>query len=149
MDDVSGRLALAAEKCEKRNARLTNKRKAVLSVMLESNKALSAYEMIERFEKRFDEQLRPMSAYRILDFLESMDLIHRLNIANKFVACSHITCDSEHELSQFLVCQKCQRVEEVALKKAKFVELNKNITQAGFRLVSPQIEFNCICPLCA
>ena len=38
-----------------------------------------------------------MSIYRILEFLESQQLVHKLKLTNRYVACVHITCNHEHE----------------------------------------------------
>ena len=72
--------------------------------LLESDKALSAYELTEFCRDRLGFDLLPMSVYRILEFLEGEHLAHRLNLANKYVACSHITCEHEHDVPQFLIC---------------------------------------------
>ena len=55
-----------------------------------------------------------------------------LNLANKYVACSHITCEHEHEVPQFLICGQCQRVEEISISKGTISKLQKN---AGYQYV--------------
>ena len=88
-------LASAEEQCEQRGARFTPKRRQVLAGLVESDKALSAYELTEYCREHLGFDLLPMSVYRILEFLENEDLAHKLNLANKYVACSHIVCDHE------------------------------------------------------
>ena len=87
--------------------------------------------------------------YRILDFLESEDLVHRLNLAKKYVACSHIACDHEHELSQFLICKECYRVQEISINKSVMDSLNQSVDVVGFSLSSQQLEFDCLCGDCS
>lgn len=139
----------AEHKCRARGSRLTHKRKLVLSSLLSANKALSAYELVDYVKQELDETIPAMSVYRILEFLQEEQFVHKLNLANKYVACSHINCDHNHEVPQFLICEDCQRVEEVSLGKITQDELKRNVEDAGFKLVSPQIEINCLCNECS
>ncbi len=134
--------------CKAHGARLTDKRKRVLSGLLQSEKALSAYELIDICKAEYGDSMPAMSMYRILDFLQEEHLVHKLNLANKYVACSHITCDHDHEVPQFLICGTCQAVKEISINKSTIAELQENVEQAGFRLVSPQLEMNCVCEGC-
>ena len=134
--------------CKAHGARLTPKRKQVLSGLLKSQKALSAYELVEYCKAEFGEAIPAMSVYRILDFLQDEHLVHKLRLANKYVACSHITCDHDHGVPQFLICGQCQKVEEIAISKSTIKELQHNVAKAGFHLVSQQLELDCLCDDC-
>ena len=153
MTRVANIISHAEEHCRSRGARLTPKRKQVLSGLVRSNKALSAYELIDICEQEFGEQLPAMSMYRILDFLRKEHLVHRLDLTNKYIACAHITCEHEHEdtqtASQFLICEKCQSVKEVMVDATTMAGFNRSIEQAGYRLAAPKLEINCICKTCA
>lgn len=138
----------AEKNCKAHGTRLTDKRKQVLAALLKSKKALSAYQLIEIYQTEYGEKLPAMSIYRILEFLQNQHLVHKLNLANKYVACAHITCEHEHEVSQFLICSECQKVEEISIGKSTISEFQKNVEDAGFRLVSPQLEMNCVCKDC-
>jgi len=148
MNSVAKIVDHAEQQCRNHGARLTEKRKHVLSGLLQSDKALSAYELIEVCKDQFGETLPPMSMYRILDFLRQERLVHRLNLANKYVACAHITCDHAHTASQFLICVQCQKVEEIQVSESVIDALESTIEQAGFRLATPQFEINCVCDRC-
>ncbi len=74
--------------------------------------------------------------------------MHKLNLANKFVACSYITCTHEYDIPQFLICNECQRVKEISIKVSTIKALKHNVEEAGFHLLSPQLEINCICDQC-
>ena len=89
-----------------------------------------------------------MSVYRILEFLEQQQLVHKLNLASKYIACCHIDCEHLHDVSQFLICSVCQRVKEISLGKITEKELKQDVEEAGFHLVSPQLEINCVCEKC-
>jgi Fur family zinc uptake transcriptional regulator len=89
-----------------------------------------------------------MSVYRILEFLQEERLVHKLNLANKYIACAHITCDHDHGISQFLICDNCQTVKEITVKKSTINTLKRSVEDAGFDLLSPQMELNCLCHDC-
>ena len=121
------------------------KRKQVLNCLLESDKALSAYELADYCREKFSSQLPAMSVYRILDFLEKAGLVHRLESAQKYVACSHIAENQEHELSQFLICQSCYHVEEISIGKSFMSTLKQSAENVGFKLTKQELELNSLC----
>lgn len=149
MNNINKILHHAEESCRASGARLTDKRKRVLSSLLKASRALSAYELADYCREEFHEALPPMSVYRILDFLESENLAHKLHLNNKYVACSHISCDHAHEVSQFLICEACGEVKEIGIKMNLINALKQNVEQAGYKLKSPQLELHCLCQDCA
>lgn len=149
MSKVSRILDHAEANCRASGARLTDKRKRVLTGLLKSQKAMSAYDLIAYWREEFDESIPPMSVYRILEFLEGENLVHKLHLANKYVACSHISCDHAHEVPQFLICDECNNVKEIGIKKSLIETLRRNVQQAGYVLRSPQLELHCLCQDCA
>jgi Fur family zinc uptake transcriptional regulator len=138
----------AERHCQQHGTKLTDKRKLILSGLLKSNQAMSAYELINYCNTEFGEKFTAMSAYRMLEFLEKEQLVHKLSLAKKFVACSHISCDHEHATPQFLICDSCQKVQEISIDKKVLREFEQNVTGAGYRLLSPQLEMSCICNDC-
>mgnify|MGYP006247390965 FL=1 len=147
--DIASSLSHAESLCADRGVKFTEKRKQVLTGLLESKKALSAYELTDYVRDKFNSQLPAMSVYRILDFLEEVDLVHRLDSAQKYVACSHIACDHEHELSQFLICRSCYFVEEISLGTSRMSALKRSAEKAGFRLTNQELEFDSLCGNCS
>ena len=139
----------AEAQCQRRGVRLTDKRKQIFSRLITSGKALSAYELVDYYHDEYGENIPAMSVYRILEFLESENLVHKLSSSKKYIACSHIDCDHAHQTPQFLICQKCSRVKEVAINPSFFDSLKKDIDTSGFQLLNTQIELNCICQSCA
>ena len=148
MVNVDSVLKEAEQLCKQRGVRLTDKRKQVLSGLVRSGTALSAYELVDYCREEYGNSIPPMSVYRILDFLQGQRLVHKLNLANKYVACAHITCAHDHGVPQFLICGGCQRVEEINVAQSTINALNRNVEEAGFHLVSPQLEMNCLCHNC-
>ncbi len=137
----------AEQQCKVHGTRLTDKRKQVLTGLLKSSKALSAYILVDLCKKEFGETIPAMTVYRILDFLEEENLAHKLKIANKYVACSHIPCDHKHQ-PQFLICTQCLKVEEISIDYAIIQALEKNVIQAGFQVVNTKFEMDCVCDEC-
>lgn len=138
----------AEQTCKAHGSKLTTKRKQVLSGLLQSDRAMSAYELVDYCKEAYGESPPPMSVYRILSFLQDEQLVHKLNLANKYIACTHITCDHDHGVPQFLICGDCQRVEEITVGKSTINTLKRKVEEAGFHLASPQLEINCLCNQC-
>lgn len=148
MNHVDSIIQHAEQHCKAHGTRLTVKRKQVLSGLIQSNKALSAYELIDFCKEHYRENMPAMSVYRILEFLEEEHLVHKLKLANKYVACAHISCDHAHGVPQFLICGECSTVKEISVKPSTIAELQTSVEDAGFTLVSPQLEMNCLCENC-
>ena len=146
---VESALSSAEDICRARGSRLTTKRRQVLAGLLDSDKALSAYELTDYCREQLGYQLPAMSVYRILDFLENEDLVHRLNLAKKYVACSHITCKHAHQVPQFLICKRCSKVNEIGIDAELVQSLKNHIDEAGYSLASQQLEFDCLCADCS
>lgn len=88
---------------------LTRNQRSVLKLLLEEKTALSAYTILDHL--RSQGFRAPLQVYRALDKLVEMDLVHRLESINAFVACSHPRCEN-HALVAFAICKKCSNVTE-------------------------------------
>ena len=149
MNNLESTIKHAEQQCRDHGVRLTEKRKQILTGLIESNKALSAYELIAFCKQRFNTTMPAMSVYRILEFLEDQHLVHKLNLANKYVACMHISCDHAHAVPQFLICRNCSKVKEISINQTTISALSETVKSAGYNLFSPQVELNCLCESCA
>ncbi|MBY6190269.1 transcriptional repressor [Microbulbifer agarilyticus] len=139
----------ASERCSENGVRFTEKRQSILRLLLKSPAPLSAYEIVDLYREETGETIQGMSVYRMLDFLVENALAHKLVSANKFVACSHIACHHEHETPQFLICEGCGAVKEIAVKGEVVKTLRKGAADAGWQLLSPALELPCLCDRCA
>ncbi|MBC7003170.1 transcriptional repressor [Photobacterium sp. BZF1] len=148
MSNIDALMEHAEQNCKARGKQLTVKRKQVLYGLLHSERALSAYELIDYCKEQFEQSLQAMSVYRILEFLEQEHLVHKLKVSNKYVACSHILCDHEHGVPQFLICSKCNKIRELTIEQGMITHLQANARQEGFTVISPQLEINCVCDEC-
>jgi Fur family zinc uptake transcriptional regulator len=138
----------AESNCIESGGKLTAKRKSILTVLLSADMPLSAYEIAEHYKDTFSETIPVMSVYRMLDFLMQENFVHKLSLTNKYIACSHIACDHEHQIPQFLMCDECLNVKEVGIKNDIIEALQNSVESADFYLNSPQIEFHGICKDC-
>lgn len=141
-------LDIAAAKCANSGVKLTDKRARILEVVVEAGTPLSAYEILDQYNLDSDKNMQPMSAYRILEFLESEQLVHKLSSENKYVACSHIACDHAHQVPQFLICSACKKVKEIAISRDVIDRLNTEVAEAGYSMTKSQIELDCLCDSC-
>lgn len=134
--------------CKASGVRLTTKRKQVFAGLLDSGKAVSAYELADYCKQKYGSAMPAMSVYRILDFLKKEQLVHELKLANKYVACSHIACSHAHKVSQFLICDKCQRVEEIIINQSTIENIKQSVENVGYQLLNQQLEMQCLCDQC-
>ena len=148
MVDYHSVMTAAEQKCLHQGIRFTKRRKQVLSVLIEADVALSAYEIAERCNADSDSNMPAMSVYRILDLFQEQNLIHKLDIANKYVCCAHISCSHEHDNSQFLICGSCRHVEEINLSEDAVKALQTAASAVGFSAISPQLEIKGRCAQC-
>jgi len=141
-------IEIAKRECKAYGVRVTAKRVNVLSLLLLSKKAISAYDLVDLYQQVFKQPVPVITVYRVLDFLQDKNLAHKLETANKYVACTHTNCNHKHPASQFLICKECLKVKELSISQTKFDELKQTIEEAGFHLNDPQLEMNCICDVC-
>ncbi len=132
-------------KCQQHGSKLTSKRQLVLTQLIETDKPLSAYEISDQINQN-NTKMPVMSIYRMLDFLASVNLVHKIESENKYIACKHIACDHDHHMPQFLICHKCLQVKEINLSPSVLEE----ITQLkNFKLTNPVLEIKGECEQCA
>ena len=135
-------------KCATAGGKFTEKRQQVLEILLKANKPLSAYELTEQFNKVMSVPILAMSVYRILDFLESVSLVHRLKSENKFMACTHVNDGCSHQLSMFLICSKCNKVIEMSDVDDKIKALFAQVELSDFSPSETQLEISGLCRQC-
>ncbi len=138
----------AEDKCKAQGVKLTTKRKLVLQQLIETESLMSAYDIVDRLKVSEKSTMPAMSVYRILDFLETSNLVHKLESQNKYVACRHIRCDHNHQSAQFLICQNCSYVQEVNLGHGVMSEINALAADEQFKLEFSVMEFKGQCADC-
>lgn len=135
---------LAEARCAEKGERLTPARLSVYAELLQSDRPLSAYELIALLERRQDRKIAPLTVYRHLDFLMRVGLVHRLQSAQSYLPCDHP--DHPHE-SQFLLCSSCGHVDEVGSSRLETL-LSTIADQHGFRPDNAVVEIKGVCDTC-
>ncbi len=144
---VGTMLARAEAVCADKGLRLTPVRRRVLEILLETHKALGAYEVLDRLAADgFGHQ--PPVAYRALDFLVTHGLAHRIQRLNAFAACMHTTDDSDagHE-AVFLICRDCNALAEAPGLRLR-AALEAAAAGADFAVEGAAIEAIGLCARC-
>lgn len=138
----------AEKHCASQGLRFTKKRRQILDVLLKKQKPLSAYELVDVYQGYFNESMPVMSAYRILDLLVEAKLVHKMYSTQKYLACTHIECEHGHDAMQFLICDSCERVQEVLIKKNVVKNLQDQSVENGFQLNTSALEIHGLCEKC-
>lgn len=140
MTSTAAILERAHSHCKANGARLTQKRQRILEILLGAAAPLSAYEIAEQHLRQYQSRIAPMSVYRMLDFLRAQNLVHKLELTNKFLVCAHIACHHQHQTVQFLICDKCTRVQELALPASTLAALCQCAADVGFHINNNHLE---------
>ncbi|MGC1430519.1 MAG: transcriptional repressor [Albidovulum sp.] len=137
-------LTKAEDVSAERGARLTPVRRRTLEILLESHRAMGAYEVLERLaEAGYGNQ--PPVAYRALEFLVDQGLAHRIRRLNAFAACMH---PGQVHSPAFFICKTCDGVAEAPADavQAAMVSAGDHI---GFTVERMNVEALGLCPVCA
>jgi Fur family zinc uptake transcriptional regulator len=136
-----------AETCAARGLRLTPVRRRALEVLLESHRAVGAYDLLKRLDAD-GLGSQPPVAYRALDFLVSNGFAHKVESLNAFVACADPVAHADPDQSAaFLICRDCGTVgESIAASHAKSVADAASST--GFAVETAVVEVEGTCQNC-
>lgn len=127
-----------------KGARLTPVRRRALELLLEEHRAMGAYEVLERLAAEgYGKQ--PPVAYRALEFLVDLGLVHRINRLNAFAACTH---PGQSHTPAFLICRICHLVAEAPAARTR-AALDAAAAESGFVVEFASFEAVGLCPGCA
>ncbi len=90
-------------------------------------------------------KLQPIQIYRALDSLARMRLVHRVESRNAYIAC---TSGPDCEAPQLLICERCDRVEELG-DEALSAVVDVVAERTGFTITRSLVEITGLCPDCA
>lgn len=140
---IASALDSAERTCQAAGVRLTPVRRRALEVLLESHRALGAYDVLDRLaEDGLGKQ--PPAAYRALDFLVDHGLAHKIEGLNAYTACTHP--GAEHA-PIFMICVGCKTVAESCLYSPSEL-IGQAADRIGFRTTRVVIEAEGLCPDC-
>jgi Fur family zinc uptake transcriptional regulator len=141
-------LEQAEQRCTTRGAKLTELRRQVLGLVLESKEPAGAYDLLDRLRGARGPSAPP-TVYRALEFLVEQGLIHRVERLAAFVGCID---DKSHShghthAAQFLICSNCRRVIEI--EDTAIAHALRLAAQAhNFAISSSMIEAEGLCSDC-
>lgn len=132
---------------QQQGIRLTDTRLAVLSLLAESATPLSAYQLLEGYQQRYQKSYQPTTIYRVLTFLEQHSLVHKLTSTRQYVLCQEL--GKQHgKCVEFLHCDTCGNLTEVPDMESTYRALQSQTQHLGFTLNQPTLELHGICREC-
>lgn len=145
--------------CANRRQRLTDQRRQVLGLILDSPRPSGAYDLLDRM-RADGRPAAPPTVYRALEFLTAQGLVHKIERLSAFVGCSHMLSADGHagkghdhahhglDAIQFLICTQCRRVFEMADTRIRVV-IEAAARDSGFTPTAATVEIEGICADCA
>ena len=122
-----------------------NNNQIVLKIIRNNKKGLSAYDIVDKFQRI--KRIQPMTVYRSLNILISEGYIHKSSHHNTYILCklSH----AENDITILSVCTKCKGIEEVVMNRIKMGLLLNVSALKKFNINKlQQIEISAICKAC-
>ena len=130
--------------CQENGLNFTPVRRKVLEILLQKNKAIGAYEILDLLrEAGFKNQ--PPVAYRALEFLVQNGFAHKIEQLNSFIGCMHPGNDHS---PAFMICRNCDSVSEEEALTRNF-SVSQIASKAGFTVEKAVIEARGLCHSCA
>ena len=134
-------LAAAEARAAARGLQFTPVRRRVLEILLESHRAMGAYDILARLSAE-GLGAQPPVAYRALSFLVDQGLAHRVERLNAFVACAHPGVAHD---PAFMICRACRKVAEAEAAPGGPFGVG---AAGGFRIEQTVVEAEGLCPAC-
>lgn len=128
--------------CAEKKLNFTKQRKKVLELVWKNHKPAKAYDILKQIDEK--DSLQPPIVYRALDFLLNNGMVHKINSLNAYVGCPH---PLKHSQCYFLICSKCEEVEE-SCDKSLTAEIAKSTKSRGFNSEKVAVEIVGICKKC-
>jgi Fur family zinc uptake transcriptional regulator len=142
---LESQLDAASRSCMQQSTQLTELRRTVLGLVLQAERPLTAYQLLDRLKEKRRGAVPP-TVYRALDFLLENKLIHKIERLNAFVPCTE--AGHHAHSAQFLICRACGTVIELEDTKASHA-LEQAAQSAGFRPSSMIVEIEGVCQACS
>lgn len=101
-------LARAQKLCDSRGLRLTDLRRRALEALANAGAPVKAYDLLPALGSG-QAPAKPATAYRTLDFLQSIGLVHKVAGLNAYVLCAH---EGGAHATALFICDVCGRTEE-------------------------------------
>lgn len=142
---IDSALATARQLCSDSGARLTQLREQVLKIVWQSHQPLGAYAVMEVLSQQSTRRIAPPTVYRALDFLLEQGLVHRVNLLNAYIGCSHPGVPHQHN---FLICQQCDVAVEFEAPQMDQA-ISDSAREQGFQISGQSVEVLGLCSNCS
>lgn len=125
---------------------LTKNQSLVFEKLSAADGPMSAYDLLD--ELREQGLKAPLQIYRALEKLQEVDLVHRLESMNSFVACAEPHCHAKTGLVAFAICEKCGTVSEFSddVVQARLADW---AAERSFAPTKTSLEIRGLCQGCA
>lgn len=140
---IDSAIAEAERLCAANGSRFTDLRRRILIMIWQGHKAVKAYDLLDKLANEGG-SAKPPTVYRALDFLMAEGLVHKIESLNAYIGCPH---PAESHISQFLICDNCENVEEVTTDALSDAVLSA-AEDAGFKIRRQTLELHGICKQC-
>lgn len=129
--------------CRKNDLRFTEIRRTVLRLIWANHEPAKAYDILDQL-KNEHMPAKPPTVYRALDFLLENHFVHKLSSLNAYIGCPH---PGEHSQCYFLICNKCNKVQECCNQVLTEAVIYTTHTQ-HFKPKHTTLEIQGICQQC-
>ena len=123
---------------------MTPHRRHTLKILLEADRPLGAYDILDRLT-HYGVAGQPPVAYRALEFLMDQGFVHKLRDTKTFLACRH---PAENHGAGFLICRDCGHVDEVCVEPKRGA-FGRAAREAGFTIERTVLEAEGVCAQCS
>lgn len=129
----------ARDICEEHGRRFTPLREHVFELVVKSNSAVKAYDLLDQLKPEVGSP-KPPTVYRALDFLAELGLVHRVEALNAYIACDH---SKGGHVAEFFICENCEDLQE------RHANDHVDCVPDGFAIRRSVIEHYGVCAKCA
>jgi Fur family zinc uptake transcriptional regulator len=127
---------------------LTSLRTDILTVLLKVKKPVKAYEVLALIQAETQRtNIKPIIVYRVLNFFMQKKLVHKLRSNSSFFLCKEERCLNHAHLTAFLICEKCDQVEEINDNDLMH-NFSNILNKHNFKIIADHLELNGFCAQC-
>ncbi len=123
---------------------LTPLRRAVLETLLNAERPLGAYDIIDKVEGAKGQRLMPPSVYRILAFLCDQKLVARIETTNAYLASVQ---PIPLQPGMYFLCEQCGSARWIESPKLGDM-IDRQAAALGFRIGKRIVEMQGVCEQC-
>lgn len=127
--------------CAAKQITLSEQQSLVLEIICRHNNPVTAHLILNNL-KEINPKANRMTIHRSLDYLNQVNVIHKITFNNTYSACNHI----EEQNCQLFVCEKCGKKLEFHSQQILDV-IKKSSLEYEFAITNP-IEIMGICKEC-